>query len=68
MVRTTILLSVVVAFVASVSAAPKGSLIDIDGGDYIGTGNIYAQGAASDVVSADNLQAHGNYLFLMLFS
>lgn len=61
MVRATVILSVVAAFVAVVSAAPKGSLIDVDGGEYIGTGNINAQGALTRVVNADNLAVHGMY-------
>lgn len=62
MVRATIILSVVAAFVAVVSAAPRGSVVDIDGGEYIGTGNINAQGALNRVVNADNLAVHGMYL------
>lgn len=61
MVRATIILSVVAAFIAVASAAPRGSLVDVDGGEYIGTGNINAQNALTHVVAADNLAVHGMY-------
>ena len=57
MVRATIIVSAVFALVATVSA--KGSILDIDGGDYIGVGQVNAQGAASHVVEAQGLEANG---------
>ncbi len=59
MVRSIIIVSALFALIASVSAAPSDPLVNVDGGEYIGTGNINAQGLLSNVVNADNLHAHG---------
>lgn len=63
MVRAIVFISAVVAaLIASVSAAPAcGSACDYDDGHYIGIGDIDAEGLGQGLVSADNLQVHGNY-------
>jgi hypothetical protein len=57
MVHSTIIVSALFALVAFVSAAPRphGSLVGVDA-DYIGTGDIDAEGALNNVVNANDLE------------
>lgn len=56
MVRATIIVSALVAMVATVSA---GSLVDVRAKKHIGTGDINAQGLGSHAVNANNLHVQG---------
>lgn len=58
MVRATIIVSALVALVATVSAVP-GSLVDVRAKKHIGTGDINAQNLGSHAVHADNLRVQG---------
>lgn len=56
MVRATIIVSALVAMVATVSA---GSLVDVRAKKHIGTGDINAQGLGNHAVNANNLRVQG---------
>ncbi|GAN09474.1 hypothetical protein MAM1_0269d09003 [Mucor ambiguus] len=58
MVRATIFVSALFALAATVSAIPRpdGTLVDVDGGDHIGTGDLNFDNALQNVVNANDLQ------------
>jgi hypothetical protein len=57
MVRSIIIVSALFALIASVSAVPRpASLVDLKTKKYIGVGQVNAQGAATKVVNANNLE------------
>ncbi|KAK4514338.1 exosome catalytic subunit dis3 [Mucor velutinosus] len=58
MVRATIFVSALFALAATVSAIPRpdGTLVDIDSGDHIGTGDLNFDNALQNVVNANNLR------------
>lgn len=70
MVRSTILLSAIIACIGSISAIPTpgGSLIDVDGGDHIGTDQITLNNVLNNAASADNAEVQGkNYSYYYFF-
>lgn len=58
MVRATIFVSALFALAATVSAIPRpdASLVGVDGGDHIGTGDLNFDEALQNVVNANDLQ------------
>lgn len=63
MVHTILFASAFVALIATVSAIPMpgGSVVDIDGGDYIGTDTIDLDYLLADAISAQNVEVKSNY-------
>ncbi|KAL0144260.1 hypothetical protein V8B55DRAFT_1484981, partial [Mucor lusitanicus] len=58
MVRATIFVSALFALAATVSAIPRpdGTLVDVDSGDHLGTGDLNFGNALQNVVNANDLQ------------
>ncbi|CAO3652379.1 unnamed protein product [Mucor fragilis] len=58
MVRATIFVSALFALAATVSAIPRpaGTLVDVDSGDHLGTGDLNFDNALQNVVNANDLQ------------
>ncbi|KAG2231898.1 hypothetical protein INT48_008924 [Thamnidium elegans] len=62
MVRSTILLSAIIACIGSISAipTPDASLLDVDGGHHIGTDAITLNNVLNDAGSVNNAEVEGN--------
>lgn len=56
MVRATIVISAVFALAASVSAVPRGSLIDVNSGHHLGVNNVNLQGAGQHLVDGRGIE------------
>ncbi|KAL9557917.1 hypothetical protein MBANPS3_001147 [Mucor bainieri] len=56
MVRATIFVSALFALAATVAAVPRpGTLVDVDSGDHLGTGDLNFDNALQNVVNANDL-------------
>jgi hypothetical protein len=71
MVRSTILLSAIVACIGSISAipTPEGTLVNVDGGHHIGADDVNINNFLNGLLSLQNAEVQGKkYYFYFFFT